>query len=104
MVAYGAPLVETPLGASASANGTDGSATAPRSRHCAGADLMRRAFEIDVLACPPCGGRLRLIAAVDDPDAIRAILAAGAVSRELADRAPPFAPSLGTSHGAALSA
>ena len=74
------------------------------SRHWAWADLMRRAFEIDVLACPRCGGRLRLIATVDDPDAIRAILAAGAVSRELADRAPPFAPPLDTSHGAALSA
>ena len=66
--------------------------------------MMRRAFEIDVLACPRCGGRLRLIATVDDPDAIRAILAAGAVSRELADRAPPFAPSLDTSRTAALSA
>jgi uncharacterized protein YbaR (Trm112 family) len=65
---------------------------------------MRRAFEIDVLACPRCGGRLRLIATIDDPDAIRAVLAASAVSRELADRAPPFAPPLDTSHGAALSA
>jgi hypothetical protein len=34
---------------------------------------MRRAFDIDVLACPRCGGRLRLIAAVEDPEAIRAI-------------------------------
>src|SRR5262249_35509428 len=41
------------------------------------ADLMRRAFDIDVLACPRCGGRLRLIATVEDPDAIRAILVAG---------------------------
>jgi hypothetical protein len=65
--------------------------------------MMPRAFEIDVLACPRYGGRLRLIATVDDPDAIRAILA-GAVSRELADRAPPFAPSLDTSRTAALSA
>jgi hypothetical protein len=32
------------------------------------ADLMRRAFDIDVLACPRCGGRLRLIATVEDPD------------------------------------
>src|SRR5262245_5455801 len=32
----------------------------------------RRAFDIDVLACPRCGGRLRLIATVEDPDAIRA--------------------------------
>jgi uncharacterized protein YbaR (Trm112 family) len=28
---------------------------------------MRRAFGIDVLACPRCGGRLRLIATVQDP-------------------------------------
>jgi uncharacterized protein YbaR (Trm112 family) len=28
---------------------------------------MRRAFDIDVLACPRCGGRLRLIATVEDP-------------------------------------
>jgi len=29
------------------------------------ADLMRRVFEIDVLACPGCGGRLRLVAVLD---------------------------------------
>src|SRR5437870_1593204 len=50
---------------------------------------MRRAFDIDVLACPRCGGRLRLIATVEDADAIRAILVAGTGSRELADREPP---------------
>ncbi len=27
---------------------------------------MRRAFDFDVLACPPCGGRLRLIALLDE--------------------------------------
>src|SRR5262245_37156274 len=43
---------------------------------------LRRLFDIDVLACPQCGGRLRLIAAVEDPDATRAILAALATSRE----------------------
>jgi hypothetical protein len=53
--------------------------------------LMRRAFDLDVLACPRCGGRLRLLATVEDPDAIRAILAAVAGSGELADRAPPSA-------------
>jgi hypothetical protein len=104
VVAYGEPPIETPTGPSASANGSDGSSAAPRARHWAWGDLMRRAFEIDVLACPRCRGRLRLIATIDDPDAIRAVLAASAVSRELADRAPPFAPPLDTSHGAALSA
>lgn len=29
------------------------------------ADLMRRAFEVDVLACPRCGGRLRLVALLE---------------------------------------
>ena len=31
------------------------------------AQLMRRAFALDVLACPACGGRLRLIALIVDP-------------------------------------
>ncbi|MFN2444699.1 MAG: transposase [Vicinamibacterales bacterium] len=29
------------------------------------ADLMRRAFDVDVLACPWCGGRLRLLAVLE---------------------------------------
>ena len=65
---------------------------------------MRRAFEIDVLACPRCGGRLRLLATVEDPDAIRAILAAVAVSRELAEQTPPVAGWLDTSPTAAIDA
>jgi hypothetical protein len=63
VVAFGAP-VEAPVGAGASANGTEDSA-APRSRDWAWADLMRRAFDVDVLACPRWGGRLRLIATVE---------------------------------------
>src|SRR5262245_38462428 len=39
------------------------------------AALMHRAFAIDVLACPHCGGRLRLIATLHDPAVIRKILA-----------------------------
>ena len=38
------------------------------------AALMHRAFGIDVLACPHCGGRLRLIATLHDPAVIRKIL------------------------------
>jgi len=43
-------------------------------------------------------------ACVEDPDAIRAILAAVAVSRELAEQTPPFAESLDTSPTAAINA
>ena len=38
------------------------------------ADLMRRAFGLDVLACPKCAGRLRLIACISQPSVIRKIL------------------------------
>jgi Putative transposase len=85
----------------ATANASGGPAAAPSSRHWAWAALMRRAFEIDVLACPRCGGRLRLIATVEDPDAIRTILAA-ALSRELPDRAPPFPTAPDTSRTTAI--
>jgi len=36
---------------------------------------MQRTFAIDVLQCPNCGGRLKLLAAVLNPPAIRGILA-----------------------------
>ncbi len=35
---------------------------------------MRRAFGIDVLCCPRCGGELRLIATVEDPAVLGKIL------------------------------
>ena len=52
---------------------------------------MRRAFAIDVLACPRCGERLRLIATVEDPEVIRKILAHLALTRsaESPGPAPP---------------
>jgi len=102
VVASGAPPAKAPVVASATPDANGEPTTAPACRHWAWADPMRRAFDIDVLACPRCGGRLRLIATVEDPDAIRAILVAGTGSRELADRAPPFAPALNTSHATAI--
>ena len=40
-----------------------------------GAALMRRVLDLDVLACPRCGGRLRRIATVRDPAVVGTILA-----------------------------
>jgi hypothetical protein len=96
VVAYGAPP------ASPCSEATDASRSAPR--HWAWAALMRRAFDVDVLACPRCGGRLRLIATVEDPEAIRAILAALAASREREGRAPPGVAGEPPSPAAALGA
>src|SRR5207237_3863539 len=104
VAADGSPSVEAPVVASASADANDEPTAAPSARHWAWAALMRRAFDIDVLACPRCGGRLRLIATVEDPDAIRAILAVVAVSRKVAGRAPPFAAPRDISQTAAISA
>src|SRR5260370_28426588 len=35
------------------------------------AELLKRTFEIDVLACPTCQGRMRLLAMVTDPSCAR---------------------------------
>jgi hypothetical protein len=50
---------------------------------------MRRAFDLDVQACPNCGGRLQLIATIVDPLMIRALLLSSGVCAEVAERAPP---------------
>jgi len=50
--------------------------TANRTRRAwAWADLMRRVFAIDVLACASCGGRLRFLATIEDPPVVTKILA-----------------------------
>jgi len=36
--------------------------------------VQKPAFEIDVLECPQCGGRMELIATIDDPAVVRKIL------------------------------
>jgi hypothetical protein len=105
VVAYRrAAAPQTPVGASPTPGADGESTTAPVARYWAWADLMRRAFDVDVLACPRCGGRLRLIATVEDPEAIRAILAAVGAAPELAGRAPPFGPALNTGHATAIGA
>ena len=38
------------------------------------AELMRRTFGLDVLACPRCGGRLRLVALIDQGSVVQRIL------------------------------
>jgi hypothetical protein len=58
-----------------------------RPRRLAWADLLRRVFAICFLECPSCGGRMRLLAAIQPPDVTQAILDC----LELPSRAPPTA-------------
>jgi len=55
-------------------------------------DLMRRAFERDVRACPRCGGRMRLLATIEDPRVIRRILAPLRLPPEGSDPSPSRPP------------
>jgi len=66
----------------------------PVARGASWADLMRRAFAIDVLACPRCGERLRLIALIEASATARRILThldlPADVPRPVPARAPPI--------------
>jgi hypothetical protein len=60
----------------------------PRPRRLSWRELLQRVFAVDAFACPRCGSRLRLLAAIESPEAIRAILEC----LNLPSRAPPLAP------------
>ena len=67
-------------------------ALAPPSRHPRNypwAELMRRVFAFDVLACE-CGGRMRIVSAIHPPETTRKILDC----LGLPSRAPPVAPAI----------
>jgi hypothetical protein len=61
-----------------------------RPRNYSWAELMRRVFSIDVLVCPRCGGRLRILCAIHPPEAIHQILEC----LGLPSRPPPIARAL----------
>jgi hypothetical protein len=47
---------------------------------------LKRVFDIDITLCPLCGGQLRVIGDITDPDLIRKIL------DHVSSRAPPRLP------------
>ena len=58
------------------------------------ADLMRRSFGFDVLACTRCGGRMRLVALIDQPPVIQHILRHLGLPTEIHEPRPTRAPPL----------
>jgi hypothetical protein len=54
------------------------------------AALMRRTFDLDVLRCPRCAGRMQLIAAIEDPAVIQRILAHLGLPGTRDDPQPPW--------------
>lgn len=59
-----------------------------RPKRYAWAELLKRVFAVDALECDQCGGRMRILCAVNPPEAIRKILAC----LGMPIRAPPTAP------------
>jgi hypothetical protein len=66
----------------------------PQVRHSTWAPLMSRIFAVDLLACPRCGGRMRILADIEDPSVARKILD----YLGLPSRPPPVAPARRNRH------
>jgi hypothetical protein len=76
VVAYGRPEGETATGAQETMGRAEGERRGVGTpRYWTWAALMRRAFDLDVLRCPRCAGRMALIATIEDPAVIARILA-----------------------------
>ncbi len=69
----------------------------PSARGASWADLMRRAFEVDVLKCTRCSGRLRLIALIEASAVARRILTHLALPADVPRPSPARAPPIGVS-------
>jgi hypothetical protein len=70
------------------------SAAVRHARNYSWAELLRRVWELDVLKCPRCLGRMKIVTAIHAPDSITKILD----SLGLPSRAPPVAPACRDSH------
>ena len=98
VVGFRAPVSpgEAAVAAGSSDQSVSDGAGAPR-RRVGGrlwADLMARTFGFDVLACPRCGGRLRLIALIEDPSVVLRLLQHLGLPTEIPEPYPPRAPPL----------
>ncbi|MCC6646611.1 MAG: transposase [Polyangiaceae bacterium] len=56
------------------------------------AELLARTFAIDVLACPKCSGRMKLVAMVTDPKSVRAYLRGIGEPCDVPERSPSRGP------------
>jgi hypothetical protein len=80
------PELQLALDLTAAANDTSSSPTdaSPRPRCLGWAKLLARVFAVDVTVCRKCGGRMRVLEVVSDPDDIARVLHGA--------RAPPPPP------------
>jgi hypothetical protein len=56
------------------------------------AELLKRTFAVDVLECPKCNGRMRLLAMLTDPGSIRRYLTGTGELTDVPERSPSRGP------------
>ena len=78
----------------ATADGHLKAAACRHTRNYLWAELMRRSLGLDVLACPRCGGRLTLIALIEDPAVIVRLLGHLGLPTDIPEAQPARAPPL----------
>ena len=78
----------------AAADGQLEAADCRHTRNYRWAELMRRSLGLDVLACPRCGGRLTLIALIEDPAVIVRFLWHLGLPTDIPEAQPARAPPL----------
>jgi Putative transposase len=93
-VPFGMPVAPLPGAAAPTPTAAEAVSSAPAPRpvrppRWRWAELLQRVFAVDVLACPNCGGRMRVIATIDDPRIVRRILTHLGI---LGDVGPPPEP------------
>jgi hypothetical protein len=67
--------LDTPVAVSSPEDHDSMPATVPRrGRWTPRAELLKRVFLVDVLVCPECSGRMRILVAILDKNSIQAIL------------------------------
>ncbi len=86
-------LPEPPMEPAVAVDASEEAASRPgRCRYRPWAELMMRTFEVDVLCCPRCSGRLRLVALMTEPKEIRPYLRALGEPTEAPERRPARGP------------
>jgi hypothetical protein len=87
-----APAPRLPAPAKPPAKGDEPGRPERRDNYRPWADLLARTFAVDVLICPRCQGRMKLLAIVKDPTSIARYLAAEGEPTELPRRSPKRGP------------
>ena len=86
------PTVKCSAAAAAQPCVDDGGLSRAKGRYRPWAELLKRTFSFDVLACPDCGSRLRLVAMMTEAASITRYLRALGERVEAPSRSPPRGP------------